>query len=104
MKLYVCNRNNRKEYIDLVAPTRRHLAAIIGNPKFFLDDISYTVNDVYAESDNNDTVSGVILGGLVGLLGGPVGLIIGGATGALIGNNREDDDQIRVSKFNRSYL
>jgi hypothetical protein len=102
MKLFVCNRQNQKIYIDIIAPTRRQLASIIGSQHFFIDRDYYTVNQVFAESENNDAVGGAVLGGLVGLLGGPVGLFFGGLAGGLIGKSRENDDETKVDKFNRS--
>ena len=38
-----------------------------------------------------DTVKGGLIGGLIGLLGGPVGMLLGGINGALIGNIRDLD-------------
>ena len=34
---------------------------------------------------NDDTVTGSLIGGLVGILGGPIGILLGGSVGMLIG-------------------
>ena len=104
MKLFVCNRNNDKVYIDISASNRRHLAAIIGRDYFFIGRDIYYVDKVYAEAEGNDTVGGAAIGGIVGLLGGPTGLLIGGLLGGLIGRSRENDEEIRVNNFNNSRL
>ena len=44
---------------------------------------------------SNDAVKGGLVGGLIGLLSGPIGMLLGGAAGALVGkaedmNNKDD--------------
>lgn len=102
MRLFVYNKYNQKIYLDLAAPTRAHLAAALGGEFFYIGQDFFSVNQVYAEVDNNDTISGAVLGGLVGLLGGPIGLLIGGVAGGLVGKNREDEETIKVKRFNSS--
>ena len=40
---------------------------------------------------SNDAVKGGLIGGLIGVLTGPVGLLLGGAAGALLGKAGEED-------------
>jgi uncharacterized membrane protein len=51
-----------------------------------------TVKDQFAQEGYEDTAGGGLLGLLVGVLGGPLGVLIGGATGLLIGSLFDDDD------------
>lgn len=102
MKLYVINSDNKKVYLNLVAPTREDLKTLIGGENFFLSDNLYTIYDVRAENDSNRTTTGAVVGGIVGALGGPIGIIIGGFMGGLIGNNSDEEENEKVSCFNKS--
>ena len=42
---------------------------------------------------NQDTVKGGLIGGLIGILGGPIGALLGGATGALLGGAADIDNE-----------
>lgn len=42
----------------------------------------------------DDSVKGGLLGALVGIVGGPVGMLLGGTIGLLIGSNVDLDDQV----------
>lgn len=48
---------------------------------------------------SNDTTKGGVIGGLLGLLGGPLTAILGGAAGALIGNAVDADDKLDSQKL-----
>ncbi len=102
MRLYVVNNRNQKVYIDLVAPTRAVLANRIGNEFFNIHGEVYSVWDVYAEVNSNSTAAGTLIGGLIGLVGGPIGLLTGGTIGALVGNTQDTTDKEKVNQFNRS--
>jgi len=103
MKLYVVQ-NNQKRYLNLTANTRRSLAHKIGGELFYLGNTRYSVYDVFAESEGNNAATGAVVGGFVGALGGPIGILIGGALGGLFGNSTDDDDILKVKKFNMSRL
>jgi hypothetical protein len=61
----------------------------------------YNPNQIEAEPGMNATVGGTILGGLIGLLGGPFGLIVGGTVGGFLGIRFDEDERRRVIRFLR---
>lgn len=101
MKLFVNTRRGKK-YLNVTASTRGALANMIGSNWFIIDGVTYSVDEVYAEEDENSTASGVVIGGLIGLLAGPVGVIGGGILGGLIGNGNDNKDNQKVRLFNNS--
>lgn len=104
MKLFVKNKNNSKVYLKLFAPTRRHLASLIGSNTFVLENEVYSVNNVEAESESSNTTAGAVIGGLIGLIGGPIGTITGSTIGGFIGNSSDKNDEKKVAIFNSRYL
>lgn len=48
---------------------------------------------------SNDTVLGGLLGGLVGILGGPIGILLGGSMGVLLGSTIDSCDAIHDSSI-----
>ena len=51
-----------------------------------------TVKDQVADESHSATTTGGLVGLLIGILGGPFGILIGGATGLLIGSLFDADD------------
>ena len=104
MRLYVKNKNNPKEKIFLryKAGTRFELKNIIRSNRFRLKGMSYTVDEVMAESGSDSTMTGAILGGVIGLVGGPLGIAIGATTGGVLGNKSDHKDEALVKRFNNS--
>lgn len=102
MKLFVYNQYNQKVYLNLSASTRQGLANKIGSRTFYLGENRYTVNEVWAEKDSNNTATGAVVGGLVGALGGPIGILAGGLLGGLFGNDSDEKEAANVKKFNQS--
>jgi uncharacterized membrane protein len=51
-----------------------------------------SVKDQVADESFTGTATGGLVGLLIGILGGPFGILIGGATGLLIGSLFDDDD------------
>ncbi len=43
---------------------------------------------------NNDTLKGGLIGAVVGILGGPIGVLLGGAAGLMIGNDMDVSDAV----------
>lgn len=102
MRLYINSPNNKKIYLNIIAPTRTELRNMIGDDLFHIEDVLYSVNNVYAERGKNETATGAVVGGLVGALAGPVGIILGGVIGGLIGNSTDEDENVKIARFNNS--
>jgi hypothetical protein len=111
MKLFVdrCDSCQSKIYLKNVAITRTDLRRQIGFENFHLrcgtcqNEHIYSIYRVFAESEKTSTATGAVVGGLLGLLGGPVGLLIGGGLGAAIGGADDTEEQRRVDNFNESW-
>ena len=60
-------------------------------------DGKITIKDQFGQESYQDTAGGGLLGLLVGVLGGPLGVLVGGATGLLVGSlfDQDDDDNTR---------
>jgi uncharacterized membrane protein len=60
-------------------------------------DATIKINDQFGQESYEATSGGGLLGVLVGVLGGPFGVLIGGVTGLLIGSlfDEDDDDNTR---------
>src|SRR5438105_452623 len=56
------------------------------------EDGRITIKDQFGQESFEDTVDGGLLGLLVGVLGGPLGVLVGGATGLLVGSLFDEDD------------
>ena len=55
-------------------------------------DGKITIKDQFGQESYEDTAGGGLLGLLVGVLGGPIGVLVGGATGVIVGSLFDDDD------------
>jgi uncharacterized membrane protein len=56
------------------------------------EDGRITIKDQFGGESSEDTAGGGLLGLLVGVLGGPLGVLVGGATGLLVGSLFDEDD------------
>lgn len=79
MRLYIqqCKFCNNRIYLNITASSRNHLAERVGyrfeiRCPYCAKYTSYTVNDVFTEQSVPATPAGAIIGGLVGLIGGPL--------------------------------
>jgi uncharacterized protein YcfJ len=87
----------------VTALTRNDLRRLFNGEWFNINDgHSYEVNEVYAEKEINNTALGSIIGGIVGLILGPEGLIIGAGLGGVIGNSSDKNEQRKIDVFNNS--
>jgi uncharacterized membrane protein len=61
------------------------------------EDGRITIKDQIGQESFEDTAGGGLLGLLVGVIGGPLGVLVGGATGLLVGSlfDEDDDDNTR---------
>jgi uncharacterized membrane protein len=55
-------------------------------------DGKITIKDQFGKESYDNTAGGGLLGLLVGVLGGPLGVLVGGATGLVIGSLFDEDD------------
>lgn len=103
MKLYVKDKDTgNKIYLRSIAPTRNKLSRKIGI-KFYLRGNKYSIDDVFAETGVNSTTAGAIIGSLVGILGGPIGMIVSGSAGTVIGYIKDKDERTKMDVFNDSF-
>ncbi len=109
MRLFIrgCNHCRRRIYLGIIAPTRNKLADRFGYSFEIVcphcqNYSHHNINEVFAEQGPPATPAGAILGGLVGLIGGPLGMLIGGGLGTLWGANADEEERRRVNRFNRS--
>lgn len=111
MKIFcTCSFCNRKIYLTTKAKTRQELSNNWG--------ISFSVNCSYCQSKNqvninfvnaessyvNLPLSTTIGGGLIGILAGPIGIIIGLGVGGVSGGLKRYNDKQDVKYFNNNYL
>jgi uncharacterized membrane protein len=68
-----------------------HGAAVVAREQ----DGTLSEKDEFGEDNYQGTAGGGLIGLLIGVLGGPLGVLIGGATGLLVGSlfDRDDDDE-----------
>ncbi len=102
MKLYIKEESGRNIYLNKVVSTRTELREIVGRNDFKVNGKKYYIQDVKAAKDSNDTFKGVVVGGLIGAFAGPLGIVFGGAAGAIIGNNSDRRRIKNVERFNKS--
>jgi hypothetical protein len=93
--------------LNVLAPTREELANRTGYSfkiqcphcqKFS----HHNIDEISAEHGPPATPAGAILGGLIGLIGGPLGMLIGGGLGTLWGASSDEEESKNVDIFNRS--
>lgn len=102
MRLYVnCPNTGHRIYLANVVEHRSQLVpwftlSCPHEPGFYHQ---YSRNNVIAEPEGGSLAGGAVAGGLVGLLGGPIGIILGGMIGAALGASAEEEEQRRVQRF-----
>lgn len=108
MRLYVKNSQGEKFYLGYKASSRIELSQLMGGSHFNIGtNETFSVNQVYAESDidtNVTTVIGGFLGGVVGIIGGPAGVVIGASLGGILGNRQNSAETLTVNNFNNSVI
>lgn len=106
MRLYVTH-CDRRIYLGISASDRYQLAESVGT-RFRVQCprcggyYDYSVDEVVAEPESGAAPGGAILGGLIGLIGGPLGMLIGGGVGTLWGAKADQDEERKANRFNRS--
>lgn len=106
MRLYVnCHNRECKDriYLQFSAQSKTQIPELFrvkcSNPQCKLSDV-YRRGEVKAEANTNAGLGGMIAGGAVGLLGGPIGLILGAMIGGAAGAEADRAEQERVRRFN----
>ena len=106
MKLFVRNNRGEKIYLNMTAHSKSELMLLLRGSHFnFGSDELFTVNQVIAESENEsnmNTAIGAVLGGIVGILGGPGGMVIGASLGGILGNTKDLAEKRSIETFNNS--
>lgn len=103
MKLYVIDKEDKaKVYINKVAGSREELRKLIGKDEFSVKGKVYHVTEVHAAKETNNSISGAIIGGALGLFAGPIGIALGGFTGAVLGQIENKRKSKHVHRFNQS--
>jgi hypothetical protein len=102
MRLFVlCPNTKQKIYLTNVVEHRTQLIPLFTLSCPYEHGLyhQYSSNDVIPEAELGSLTSGAIAGGLVGLLGGPEGIIIGGMIGAALGASKEEEERRKVQRF-----
>jgi uncharacterized protein YcfJ len=104
MRLYVQNKiTGQKQYLTEIASSREELAKVIGSPTFTLFNAAYHVNEVLAEPSINTTITGSLIGGIIGSIIEPgFGTLVGGSLGGLFGNRVYQEEVKKVEEFNQT--
>lgn len=102
MKLYVIDNDGTKRYLNNQSLSRKELANTLGGEYFEIDGDVFHVNQVIAEKSGDSTPVSTVIGGALGLVGGMPGVLIGGALGALFGNESDKKENAAIEAFNRS--
>ena len=104
MKLYVTGQDGNRIYINVLASTRQELANRIGSPWFIVHGQTFHVNNVRAQTSGSNTASGAVVGGLIGILAGPIGILAGSILGGAIGNGSDKTENAQIMYFENSRI
>jgi len=107
MRLFVFNRlTNAKVYIEDKAIDREDLVSQVGSYFLDINGISYSVNEVYAESNIGGGVALTILAGagIGGAFKGGYGLLVGGIVGGVLSAAISPKNQEVIDGFNSNYI
>ena len=77
-----------KEQLDAQGDVDVPGAAVVARE----EDGKISIKDQFGKESYENTAGGGLLGLLVGVLGGPLGVLVGGATGLVIGSLFDEDD------------
>lgn len=102
MKLFVIDSENQKRYLNISAISRSDLATKLGGEYFSVNDTTYHIRQVSAEASSESMPASTVIGSALGLVGGMPGVLIGGALGALFGNESDKKEASKIEAFNRS--
>lgn len=103
MKLFVISEEGVKEYLSVITSNRAQLKSRIGE-YFTVKGEYYSIDDVHAEANEDNTTTAMAVGGALGLFGGIAGVLAGGIIGGLVGNSSKENDENAVKLFNESFV
>jgi hypothetical protein len=106
MRLYV-NAPGHKVYLAAYAATRCELAQKLSDRfsvKMGDGWNDYAIEDVYAEPASHLDLALMMIGGLVGLVAGPLGVVFGALAGYLLGINEGVKEKHKVRIFNECHI
>lgn len=106
MRLFVFDRlSNTKIYIEYKAIDREDLVSQIGSYYFDVNGVSYSANDVYAESNTGGVALATLAGAsLGGIFKGGWGLLAGGVMGGILGLANKTENKDVIDGFNMNYV
>jgi len=107
MRLFIIDRlTNTKIYIEDKAIDREDLVSQIGSHYLDVNGISYSINEVYAESNASENIALSTLAGasVGGLFKGGYGLLAGGVVGVVFGAIVKPKNQEVIDSFNSVYI
>ena len=105
-----CNHCTRKVHLSSQAKTRYHLVNSSGAIVFFNCPHCHSqthihANNVRAESSRkNIPFATAGAGGVVGIIAGPLGVLIGAGVGAISGSIVRNKENIEIQNFNNHFL
>ena len=104
MKLYIPSRiNNQKICIDSIAQIRNDLRIQFGGDRFMCDGYEYDVSEVWAEPEFIKLAGPVAALSILGVLAGPLGIIIGLGVGGALGSKQAVKDRDMANVFNNTH-
>ncbi|KPV93913.1 hypothetical protein AN214_04012 [Pseudoalteromonas sp. P1-9] len=102
MRLFIVDSTNKKHYLNATAASRKELAIKLGSELINIGTETYHISKVCAEQDSESMPASTVIGGAIGLVAGMPGVLIGGALGAIFGNEADKKSQSEIEAFNRS--
>lgn len=103
MKLYIPSRiGNQKIWITSKAEYRNDLREQFNGNRFFCNGYEYYVSEVWAEPELIVFAGPTAVGGLIGALAGPIGIVVGLILGGGVGSKVTIDERVRAERFNCS--
>lgn len=103
MKLYVvCPNTDLRIYLSLIVERRSQIDEFFTvECPFDRQTHTYRRDEVEAEPASGASLSGAVLGGLIGaFVAGPLGALLLGGAGLALGANTEEEERRKVRQFN----